>query len=746
MTPETTDLSTQIKGLIDACESSSELQAAKRRRAIDYYNGVMADVPSEEGRSSLVTREVRSTIKKIMPALRRVLFGSTKLCEFLPVQEADEVSCHMASLYVNRVIVPEARVEDAVYDAVHSACLLDEGVITWWHQTKQKISVTWHSGVTQEEIDVLKQEAEVLEQSEPYEEIIADAPVTLFRARVKRVTDESRVCVAAVPLEDFGIHPDATSVEDAPIIYTKHRYRRSELIAMGYDAEVVNGLSEDIDSVRDDDDVIPRDLENITAQDRSRETDAALDLVEIYRCFATLDLDGDGIAELREIHYADSGEILFNDYASEARIAVLVIERVPHSPRGVSIFDDVFDLQRLNTVLTRQGLDNLYSHNNPQPQYQDAAVVNPSSVTSPHFGEPIRLKNGAQPVVWNTVPFVADKAAAMVDRAKQEIVDRTGVSSASSALDPNALQDVREQAVNMISDAAAAQSWCMVRELAQGGLRRVFRGILRLVIEHQDKPRLVRLDDEWHSFDPRSWNADMDCVVNVGLGTGTRERDMAATQYIASLQERVFSGLGPNNPFVGADELYNTLDESVKAAGLTTTSKFFKKPPEGAPLAQPGPNPEQVKIQAQMQLKHAEMQFKAHIEEVQAAADQKVAQYQAQIEAQLEEYRARLAAVEGDADRSLKKYEIDQKMRIEREKIHADMIKNAPHGSADVPTVDPETGETGPSLLMQAIMQQTEMMRGLHAALSAPKKVQFIQDETGRNVGGVVAPDFGMVN
>ncbi len=36
----------------------------------------------------------------------------------------------------------------------------------------------------------------------------------------------------------------------------------------------------------------------------------------------------------------------------------------------------------------------------------------------------------------------------------------------------------------------------------------------------------------------------MDCVVNVGLGTGTRERDMAALGVIATYQEKIITAFG----------------------------------------------------------------------------------------------------------------------------------------------------------------------------------------------------------
>jgi hypothetical protein len=81
----------------------------------------------------------------------------------------------------------------------------------------------------------------------------------------------------------------------------------------------------------------------------------------------------------------------------------------------------------------------------------------------------------------------------------------------------------------MIEAQGIGQTELIVRTLAHG-LKRVFKGLLKLTIQHQDKPRTIRLRNEWVTVDPRTWNADMDATVNTGLGAGTRERDMMMMQ------------------------------------------------------------------------------------------------------------------------------------------------------------------------------------------------------------------------
>ena len=51
------------------------------------------------------------------------------------------------------------------------------------------------------------------------------------------------------------------------------------------------------------------------------------------------------------------------------------------------------------------------------------------------------------------------------------------------------------------------------------GLKRFFRGLLRLSIRHQDT-HSMQLRGKWVQMTPlyRQWNAEMDCSVNTGLG------------------------------------------------------------------------------------------------------------------------------------------------------------------------------------------------------------------------------------
>lgn len=618
--------------MIEEAERHADDMSSDRIRATEYYRGEMKDTPHDKGRSSMVSRDVRAHVKKVLPSIVRTIFGSEQVVEYPPSGPGDEEGATQATDYINRVVIPEAKVRTAIYDAVHDALLLRNGILKWWWEEKQQVKVSSHSGLDEESFSMLAggDDVEVLEHSER-EEMTDEGPFLVHDVKIRRSFNEQRVRVSAVPRERFLIHPDAITLDDSLLTGEKCEMRRSDLIAMGYDRDMVMGLA-----LADED-----DSEEDTRRDTVSDTDEAQranDPVDYYDVFIRVDMDGDGISELRHMCFAGGlGErnLLLDEECDEVQFCDVAVMRQPHQWEGISLADDLMDIQRGKTVLLRQTFDNIYWQNNPQPIVQSGAIKSMEPVFNPEFGKPIETKNGVSvrdALGFNTVPFVAKDSFGMMEYLDNEATDRTGVSDASAGLAPDALQNMTAKASAMIEQAGIGQTEMMVRTVAES-LAPLFKGILRLTVRHQDKPRTVRLRDEWVPFDPRHWNADMDATVNVGLGAGTRERDMMMMQQVLGLQEKMIAGFGPDNPFVKPDNLWNTISKLVESAGLKSPDMYFTEPDEQEVAAileaqrnQPDPaqmaaQMEQAKLQGQMQLEQAKMQANRDKEKAQMEAD-----------------------------------------------------------------------------------------------------------------------------
>lgn len=648
-----------IADMVREAERHADDLSRDRLRALEYYRGVMTDTPSEANMSKMVSRVVRAQIKDVLPSISRTLLHADEVVEFQPVGNGDDDGAQQASDYINYVVMQECGAKDAIYDAIHDALLLRNGILKWWFEEKQAVKISRHTGLDDTALAVLigGDDTEVLEHSQSGE-ITDQGILAVHDVKIRRTFTQRNIRAAAVPRERFLIHPDAVSLDDSLVTGEKTTIRRSDLVAMGYDRDQVFALG-----VADEDDGEEDARRDTVTQ--SDEAQRANEPVDYYDLYIRVDLDGDGISELRHMCFAGglaAKNLLIDEECDEVQFCDVAVMRQPHQWEGISLADDLMDIQQAETALMRQTLDNIYWQNMPQPIIQAGAIEDLDAVYNPGFGKPIRAKMGVDArsaITFNQVPFVARESFGMLEYLDREARNRTGVNDASAGLAPDALQNMTATASAMIEQAGIGQTEMMVRTIADG-LKRFFRGLLKLSIRHQDRPRTIRLRDQWVEVDPRHWNADMDCSVNTGLGAGTRERDMAMMQIVMGAQEKLLTAFGPDNPYVKPDQLYNALAKMVESAGLKTPGLYFSEPDPQEVQAKlqadaQQPSPEMMKVQAQAQAEQAKLQMQAQNE-------------QQKLQAQLQADAAKM-----QADVAIKREQMAAEMQLRREQMLAEM-------------------------------------------------------------------------
>jgi hypothetical protein len=237
--------------------------------------------------------------------------------------------------------------------------------------------------------------------------------------------------------------------------------------------------------------------------------------------------------------------------------------------------------------------------------------------------------------------------------------NRTGMSKVSQGLDAEALQNTTATAAEGQFTRSQERIDLIARILASG-MRKLFRGILRLLIENQGEPRMVKLGSGWQQVDPRAWHEDMDVVCTVGLGGGSPREKAALLSMIAQKQEQVLLQAGPNNPLVSLKQLYTTYSKLVELGGFRNPTAFFTDPdsPDAQQRLQaapaPQPSPDVLKLQQQAQI--------------------------AQGQQQLEQQRLMLEAQDRDHARQL----AEQKMAIDMHNAEADRATDFALRLADI--------------------------------------------------------------
>jgi hypothetical protein len=246
---------------------------------------------------------------------------------------------------------------------------------------------------------------------------------------------------------------------------------------------------------------------------------------------------------------------------------------IPHKFFGQSLADRAIDLQLIKSTVTRQMLDNLYLTNN----YRVGAVegqVNLDDLLTSTAGGVIRIKN-PNALVPMTVQSSASQSFPMLEYLDSIQAKRSGVSDAQQGLDPNLLQNVTATAVSAMTSASQGKLELIARVFADTGVSTLFKGILQLVCKYQDKERIIKVNNSFVPMNPREWETQYNLTVNVGLGTGGKQEQLATMQMILAKQEEVIKEYGLNNPLVNIKQYRDTLAKFVNMAGFKDDSQFL---------------------------------------------------------------------------------------------------------------------------------------------------------------------------
>jgi hypothetical protein len=631
----------------------------------------MPDTPAQANRSKTMSSDVADTVNWILPGLMRVFASSSALGTFEPINQDDEQFSEQASQYINHKFWKEWNGYRVLWDAFHDALLLKNGIIKHWWDPSEVFETSTHTGLSEMQLTdlVSDDEVEVLTSDEKVEMITAEdgtpQPITLYDVKIKRTNKTGTLKIEVIQPENFLIDSKADCIDEKTVSFCAQRddVTRSDLVKMGFDKDKVYSLPADSDDSQEDN---ARDDHTRSEQD---DANRANETIELFECYVNIDVDGDGIAERVRAYMAgngENGELLdWEVWDDDLPFTDLVTMRIPHRFDGRSIADETMDIQQIKTVLVRQAIDNTYAHNNPQREIEKGSVLNPEQLTNPKFGGVIQKKAGTPPIVPHVIAYTADKSFATLDYFDNVIEKRTGVSRSTMALDPDALQNQTATAVQAGKDSSYSKIELMARNLGEMGLKRLFRMLLRLVVKHQDRKDIIRLNDEYVEMDPRHWNASMDVSIDVGLGTGSRDRDMSMLESVLQKQVMMIDRLAQGGFMPQAlqllPKLRNTLVRQAEAAGIRNADDYYPDITEEdvqGMQKQAGQKKEDPKLAMEAQKHQQDMQMK----QAQMQADAKLSQEKLQAEIMLK--REQMAA-----EMQLKRTQMQAEMALKREQM-----------------------------------------------------------------------------
>lgn len=616
----------QLQGVIsaeitDAISFIDDDIGGNRALATEYYYGDLFG-DEEDGRSQVVSMDVRDTVQGILPSLMRIFFGPERVVEFAPQGPEDVQNAEQATDYVDFIFKRDNPGFKILHSAFKDALVRKCGIVKYWWDESVEVRAESFSMLDEQSMMMLTSDPNVeisavreypVPGTEPMNEAqgIMTPPPMMYDVEIKRRIKSGKVKIEALPPEEFLIDRRAKSIEDATFVGHRTMKTVSDLVAMGYDYDEMveqSGNGNDFDNNQEYTSRNPFAV--ISTANNGDPSSKSVMYIEGY---LKVDFDGDGIAEMRRICTIGTGnKVIRNEIVSERQFADFCPDPEPHTFFGMCPADVVMDIQRIKSNVQRGILDSLAQSIHPRTAIVEGQA-NMEDVLNTEVGAVIRMRapGMVQPF---TTPFVGQAAFPMLDYLDDIKQTRTGISKAAAGLDADALQSTTKAAVSATVNAAHQHIEMIARIFAETGLRKLFTGILKLVVENQDRARMVRLRNTFVPIDPRSWDAKMDVIVNVGVGDGTIEDRINILNQVAARQEMLIEKTGPNNPVVSIPQYTNTLTKMLQLAGIKDSANYFNQLPNDFQLPEPPapkPTPEEILAQVQAQSIQADIQKKA---------------------------------------------------------------------------------------------------------------------------------------
>ena len=652
---------------------NSEL-SGQREDNMKYYLGEKFG-NEIDGRSEIVTTDVRDTVEYIMPSLMRIFTTHQNVAEFEPQGPEDVEMAKQATDYVNYVFNRQNNGFKVLYDVFKDALISKTGIVKHYWEEKTEVSTEHYENLTEieyqavlanDELEVLQHTEKMVQEAQLDENGMMVSPEIISHdLKAKRTKTGGQVRVVSVPPEEFLISRRAVDIESAQFICHRVKKSVSDLILEGYDPKVVENMPSYSQSQAEyneerlarfsyDDDAIPPD-----------EGSGANRKIWLDECYTHIDFDGDGIAELRKITKGGN-EILENieiDYIPFSTICPLPI---PHKFYGMSVADTVKDIQLIKSTIVRNILDNMYLTNNAryavlagQVELDDLLTSRPGGIVR------MRAPGAVTPL---PTPQISPDAFNMVRYLDQVREERSGVSKMTQGLNPDVLTShVTSGAISAATESAMQRTELIARIFAETGIKDVFRCIYQLVQRYEDREKMVFLNNRFVPIDPSKWKDKLNCTVNVGVGSGSQQSKMQTMSSIMNIMQGLVQNGGMGS-LVTPQNIYNAVSEFMAQSGYKNSDMFVSNP-----QMMPPPQPPQPSIEEKVQQQKAQVE----LQKLQLQAKE------LEIETQIKAQELKLKQEESAINLALKNKDLEIKksqLELNEQELALEAVQNRPVG------------------------------------------------------------------
>lgn len=401
-----------------------------------------------------------------------------------------------------------------------------------------------------------------------------------------------KFCDIPVPNEYFRVAPDAIDLDEAVYVGECTPKTMSDLVKLGYDPADLepiwgNAPAETIVSQARDSER-SKDIKSVGQRPG---VDKMLWLTEEYPLW---DFDGDGIAERLFVH----------------RIGAFVLKVMPvdeqpyslwspfpmqHRLIGQSVADKTMDIQRIRSVLLRQGLDSQYLSNSPRTLVDETSMTVDTidDLLTVRPGGLIRYRgNAPQPFQQQDTSAVAFQGMEMMSTERES---RVGVTRQSQGMNPDTMNTTASGLAMNIQSAQQIELY-ICRNFVELAVAPMFAKRYRLMRRY-GRPFRMKIQGKYTTVDPRAWPDEIDMSINVGLGTGNKDQKLQYRMQLLTIQSQAIAA---GMQIVQPEQIYQNVKGMIEDSGLGTPSDYILDP-STLPPSQPKPDPEMAKAMADSQ-------------------------------------------------------------------------------------------------------------------------------------------------
>ena len=736
-----------ILGILDAekgqsigFENGVELER-KRRTALEYSKGEMNDVPSLPNRSKATSSDISDAVETVLPDLMEIFTGGEDVATFAPTGEEDEEAAQQETDYVLHVAFQKLRGFLLLYTAIKDALQVDTGILKTWWQDKEEVKEEKLEGITAVQLELLQKSGAEIVSSKPTEPNLEPdeqgniVPVPLFNVTIRTKYDKGCIESIAIDPNNLTVASDAT-LDIEKIVYLALRSfpRAQALVDQGFDAKKVAELPAHTQRNTLDQTELARDVageSTATGQDSGNGGPDGIDgksmmrVVEIHEHYIRADFDQTGKSQLWcVVTDADCKTLLHKKKVERHGISFGTPFIQAHRFYGMSLAEKLIEVQKIKTALLRMMLDSGYFAMNQRTEVamDQANEFTIADLMRNEPMSPVRSKNGQaiRPLQAGQLGF---DVGMMLEYTSTMAEQRTGVVRNAQGLNPDSLHDTAAGQKALMT-MAQKRVKMIARVLAETLVKGWFLDIHALSRKHATRSEKIRLRGRWVDIDPSEFGDRADMTIEVGVGSGGKEMELAGlTRIMETQKELILSGMPSMQEMASPKKVWNAATRFARKVGFKSPESFFDDPDEIAKkkemakqqrAAQGIPEPEEpppqhvIEAKSKMELEQMKAGLASQQDDKRAAMEAQKFQAEAAMRAQSEQRTHELAMMKLQQDAELAKAKIMADMTIAREKMEKEYSVSSYKDQMDAQKVALENEWTRVEMAATEARRQTE--------------------------------------